>query len=89
MLLLLLLSCFSRVRLCASPWTAAYQAPPSVGFSRQEYWSGVPLPSPLISTVSLLVISSVPMLTSVDTALYLTFHSKCRPKVLPFSLFQS
>ena len=32
-------------QLCANPWTAAYQAPPSVGFSRQEYWSGVPLPS--------------------------------------------
>ena len=29
-----------------TPWTAAYQAPPSMGFSRQEYWSGVPLPSP-------------------------------------------
>ena len=36
----------SRVRLCATPWTAAYQAPPSMGFSRQEYWNGVPLPSP-------------------------------------------
>ena len=36
----------SRVRLPATPWTAAYQASPSVGFSRQEYWSGVPLPSP-------------------------------------------
>ena len=35
----------SRVRLIATPWTAAYQAPPSMGFSRQEYWSGVPLPS--------------------------------------------
>ena len=35
----------SRVRLVATPWTAAYQAPPSMGFSRQEYWSGVPLPS--------------------------------------------
>ena len=46
LLLLLLLSCFSRVRLCATPWTAAYQAPPSMGFSRQEYWSGLPLPSP-------------------------------------------
>ena len=44
--LLLLLSHFSRVRLCATPWTAAHQAPPSMGFSRQEYWSGVPLPSP-------------------------------------------
>ena len=36
----------SRVRLFATPWTAAYQAPPSMGFSRQEYWSGVPSPSP-------------------------------------------
>ena len=36
----------SRVRFSATPWTAAYQAPPSMGFSRQEYWSGVPLPSP-------------------------------------------
>ena len=38
----------SRVRLLATPWTAAYQAPPPMGFSRQEYWSGVPLPSPLL-----------------------------------------
>ena len=37
---------FSRVRLFATPWTVAYQAPLSMGFSRQEYWSGVPLPSP-------------------------------------------
>ena len=36
---------FSRVQLLATPWTAAYQAPPSMGFSRQEYWSGVPSPS--------------------------------------------
>ena len=36
----------SCVRLLATPWTAAYQTPPSTGFSRQEYWSGVPLPSP-------------------------------------------
>ena len=36
----------SHVRLFATPWTAAYQAPPCMGFSRQEYWSGVPLPSP-------------------------------------------
>ena len=36
----------SRVRLFETPWTAAYQAPPSMGFSRQEYWSGVPLPEP-------------------------------------------
>ena len=35
-----------RVQLLVTPWTTAYQAPPSMGFSRQEYWSGVPLPSP-------------------------------------------
>ena len=45
-LLLLLLSRFSPVWLLATPQTAAYQVPPSMGFSRQEYWSGVPLPSP-------------------------------------------
>ena len=39
----------SRVRLLATPWTAAYQTPPSMGFSRQEYWSGVPSPSPNLS----------------------------------------
>ena len=37
---------FSRVRLFATPWTVALQAPPSMGFSRQEYWSGLPFPSP-------------------------------------------
>ena len=36
----------SRVRLFATPWTIAYQAPPSMGFSRQECWSGLPFPSP-------------------------------------------
>ena len=39
----------SRARLLATPWTAAYQAPPSMGFSRQEYWSGVPLSSPTLN----------------------------------------
>ena len=46
-LLLVLLSHFSRVRLCATPETAAHQAPPSLGFSKQEHWSGLPLPSPM------------------------------------------
>ena len=45
MLLLLLLSRFSRVRLCATPEMAAHQAPLSLGFSRQEHWSGLPFPS--------------------------------------------
>ena len=43
---LLLLSCFSRVQLCATPETAAHQAPPSLEFSRQEHLSGLPFPSP-------------------------------------------
>ena len=45
--MLLLLSHFSRVWLCATPKTAAHQAPPSLGFSRQEHWSGLPFPSPM------------------------------------------
>ena len=44
---LLLLTRFSRVRLCATPETAAHQAPPPLGFSRQEHWSGLPFPSPM------------------------------------------
>ena len=44
---LLLLSRFSRVRLCATPQTAAHQAPLCLGFSRQEHWSGLPFPSPM------------------------------------------
>ena len=47
LLLLLLLSRFSCVRLCATPQTAAHQAPPSLGFSRQEPWSVLPFPSPM------------------------------------------
>ena len=46
-LLLLLLSHFSSVRLCVIPQMAAHQAPLSPGFSRQEYWSGLPFPSPM------------------------------------------
>ena len=46
-LLLLLLSYFRHVRLCATPQTAAHQAPLSLGFSRQECWSGLPFPSPM------------------------------------------
>ena len=45
--LLLLLSRFSHVRLCATPWTAAHQASPSMGFSRQGHWRGLPFPSPV------------------------------------------
>ena len=62
----------SHVRLFSTPWSAAYQAPPPMGFSRQEYWSGVPLPSPkcyLIDIVNLevsLPMGTVKLLLSVD-----------------------
>ena len=42
-----MLSRFSGVRLCVTPQTAAHEAPQSLGFSRQEYWSGLPFPSPM------------------------------------------
>ena len=47
----------SHVRLFTTPWVAAYQAPPSMGFSRQEYWSGLPLPSPWKGALLLLLLS--------------------------------
>ena len=50
----------SRVRLLVTPWTAAYQAPPTMGFSRQEFWNGVPLPSPKLSaTVNITIQHSI------------------------------
>ena len=52
LLMLLLLSRFSHVRLSATPQTAAHQAPPSLGFSRQEHWSGLPFPSPCMKVKS-------------------------------------
>ena len=55
----------SRVRLLVIPWTAAYQAPPSMGFSRQEYWSGVPLPSLFWGTNLPLFRSAAPQLKSL------------------------
>ena len=59
----------SRVRLLATPWIAAYQAPPSMGFSRQKYWSGVPLPSPCtqMTKVQIHVLSVTRFLTSSNT----------------------
>jgi len=45
--------------LLATPWTAAYQAPLSMGFSRQEYWSGVPLPSPIYIYIYIYMVSQV------------------------------
>ena len=63
----------SHVQLWATPWTASYQAPPSMGFSRQEYWSGVPLPSP----------DTIDQVDLID--IYRTFH----PKTMNFIFFSS
>ena len=68
LLLLLLLSHFSRVRLYATPQTAAHQAPPSLGFSRQEHWSGLPFPSPIVFSS----LSHIPN-NSISVSLWIIF----------------
>ena len=69
-----LLSRFSHVRLCATPETAAHQAPPSLGFSRQEHWSGLPFPSPMHERekgkVKVKSLSCVQLLVTPRTAAY-------------------
>ena len=63
----------SRVRLFATPWTAAYKAPPSMGFSRQEYWNWVPLPSPVdLCIVSFISFSFIYALIFMISFLLLT-----------------
>ena len=64
----------SRVRLFATSWTAAYQAPPSMGFSRQEYWSGVPSPSPLLTIVTIISLFSWEALRPLYFSLQLDIH---------------
>ena len=95
----------SRVRPSATPWTAAYQAPPSMGFSRQEYWSGVPLRSPIwclrhqfpleglvrksLSGLRILIWAAVLLHTSFPPELH-TIILKCLIPSLPLmSLFHS
>ena len=72
MLLLLLLSHFSPVRLCVTPKTAAHQAPLSLGFSRQKHWSGLPFPSPMHESekVKVKLLSRVQLLATPWTAAY-------------------
>ena len=67
-----MLSRFSRVRLCVTPETAAHKAPSSLGFSRQEYWSGLPFPSPMHEKrkVKVKSLSRVRLLTTPWTAAY-------------------
>ena len=78
---LLLLSHFSSVRLCVTPWTAAHQAPPSLGFSRQEHWSGLPFPSPMHESESE-VAQSCPILrdhmdcSQLGSSIYGVFQAK-------------
>ena len=67
--LLLLLSHFSRVRLCATAQTAAHQAPPSLGFSRQEHWSGLPFPSPMHESESEVAQSCLTLSDLMDCSL--------------------
>ena len=64
-LLLLLLNCFSRVQLFATPQMAVHQAPLSLGFSRQEQWSGLPLPSPMTNLDSILKSRDITLPTKV------------------------
>ena len=73
-LLLLLLSHFSHVQLCVTPQMAAPQAPPSLGFSRQEHWSGLPLPSPNEGKVKVKLLSCVQLLATPWTAAHLALH---------------
>ena len=66
----------SRVQLFMAPWTAAYQAPPSMGFSRQEYWSGVPLTSPFLEAPA--IPGYLPLLSKLATVgwiLLTLYHS--------------
>ena len=72
LLLLLLLSCVSCVRLCATPQTEAHQAPLSLGFSRQEHWSGLPFPSLMHESEKLKVksLSRVRLLATPWTVAY-------------------
>ena len=60
----------SRVRLFATPWTAAHQAPPSMGVSRQEYWGGVPLPSPTLLLGQLIPVHNIALSLQQDTCTY-------------------
>ena len=73
---------FSRSRLLATPWTTAFQAPLSMGFSRQEYWSGVPLPSPCFMYLESVTYNSIVIIVN-HTILY---TSLLRDSILNISI---
>ena len=76
----------SRVQLLATPWTTAYQAPPSMGFSRQEHWSGVPLPSPegphSVQLLSCVRLPATPWIAAHQASLSIT-NSQSLLKLMP------
>ena len=71
----------SRVRLLATPWTAAYQAPPSMGVSRQEYWGGLPLPSckSFLTGLSLSIVTFFPSVLHLAGAMLLKQRRQWHP----------
>ena len=79
---------FSCVWLLVTPWTAAYQAPPSMGFSRQENWSRVPLPSPQAS-LCITNSQSLLKLMSIESVMPSNHLILCLPLFLPPSIFPS
>ena len=87
-MLLLLLSCISRVRLRATPWMAAHQAPLSLGSSRQEYWSGLPFPSPMnacmLSCFSRVQLCATPWTAAHQAPLSLGFSRQEHWSGMPF-----
>ena len=74
----------SRVRLLETPWTAAYQAPPSMGFSRQEYWSGVSLPSLPFPVFKWLLLLTQSQLSALDKTQTLKYEKICRNHAVTF-----
>ena len=83
-----LLSHFSRIRLCATPETAAHQASPSLGFSRQEHWSGLPFPSPMHESEAAqsCLTPSDPMDCSLPAS---SVHGICQARVLEWVAIKS
>ena len=76
----------SRVRLFETPWTAAHQAPVSMGFSRQEFWSGLPLPSPIEHIYSSLIIPKLLIFISPQIFSFFEYYG---PQNLPFEILVS
>ena len=78
----------SCVQLFATPWSAAYQAPPSMGFSRWEYWSGLPLPSPPWANPCVFL-TEMFFLSYVNETMYLLWNLPILKMVLPKTIFSS